>query len=104
MVELKRISRDFDLPVFALSSFNRESYRGPVTMEAFKESGAVEYSADVLLGIQMAGAGEKGFDLDAAKRQERRAVELVLLKNRNGAPWAKILMEYRAKYHLFQER
>lgn len=104
VVELKRISRDFDLPVFALSSFNRESYRGPVTMEAFKESGAVEYSADVLLGIQMAGAGEKGFDLDAAKRQERRAVELVLLKNRNGAPSAKILMEYRAKYHLFQER
>lgn len=57
VVELKRISRDFDLPVVAVSSFNRDNYRAAVCMEAFKESGAVEYSSDVLLGMQLEGAG-----------------------------------------------
>lgn len=28
-------------------------------MEAFKESGAVEYSSDVLFGLQLAGAGSR---------------------------------------------
>lgn len=71
VVELKRISRDFDIPVFAVSSFNRENYRNAVSMEAFKESGAVEYSSDVLFGLQLAGAGEQGFDVNAAKARSR---------------------------------
>lgn len=55
VLELKRISRDVKIPVIAISSFNRQSYNSPVTMEAFKESGAVEYSSDVLIGLQLAG-------------------------------------------------
>lgn len=103
VVELKRISRDFDLPVLAISSFNRENYRNAVSMEAFKESGAVEYSSDVLLGLQLAGAGEAGFDVNAAKVRNPRAVELVMLKNRNGAPYAKIEYAYVARFSYFGE-
>ena len=47
VIELKRISRDYKIPVIAISSFNRANYSIPVTMEAFKESGAIEYSSDV---------------------------------------------------------
>lgn len=104
VVELKRISRDFDVPVVVVSSFNRENYRATVSMEAFKESGAVEYSADVLLGMQLAGAGEKDFDVNSAKIREPRRVELVLLKNRNGIPYAKLRFDYYAKYSLFLDR
>ena len=103
VVELKRISRDFDLPVLAISSFNRENYRNAVSMEAFKESGAVEYSSDVLLGLQLAGAGEAGFDVNAAKARSPRAVELVMLKNRNGIPYAKIEYAYAARFSYFGE-
>ncbi len=103
VVELKRISRDFDVPVLAVSSFNRENYRTAVSMEAFKESGAVEYSSDVLFGLQLAGAGEPGFDLNAAKQRSPRTVELVMLKNRNGIPYAKIGFAYEAKFSLFCE-
>lgn len=103
VVELKRISRDFDIPVFAVSSFNRENYRNAVSMEAFKESGAVEYSSDVLFGLQLAGAGEQGFDVNAAKARSPRAVELVMLKNRNGVPYAKIEYAYNAKFSYFGE-
>ena len=103
VVELKRISRDFDLPVVAVSSFNRDNYRSAVSMEAFKESGAVEYSSDVLLGMQLEGAGESGFDVNEQKRRTPRPVELVLLKNRSGLPHAKLSLRYYAKYSCFLE-
>ena len=64
VLELKRISRDFKIPVIGISSFNRDSYKagggvnqGKVSMTDYKESGAVEYSADVLIGLEFAGAG-----------------------------------------------
>ena len=104
VVELKRISRDFDLPVVAVSSFNRDNYRAAVCMEAFKESGAVEYSSDVLLGMQLEGAGESGFDVNLQKRKSPRPVELVLLKNRSGLPYGKIPLRYYAKYSYFAEQ
>ena len=50
VMELKRISRDFKIPVIAVSSFNRANYSEPVSMQAFKESGAVEYPAIFLWG------------------------------------------------------
>jgi replicative DNA helicase len=103
VVDLKRISRDFDIPVIAVSSFNRENYRAAVSMEAFKESGAVEYSSDVLFGLQLQGAGEKGFDTDKAKSRDPRLLELVMLKNRNGIPYAKVPLKYTAKFSLFEE-
>ena len=104
VVELKKISRDFDLPVLAVSSFNRENYRNTVSMEAFKESGAVEYSSDVLLGLQLAGTGESGFNSNAAKLKEPRAVELVLLKNRSGKPFGKVRFQYFAQFSRFAEQ
>ena len=39
VLELKRISRDFKIPVIAISSFNRENYGASVNMACFKESG-----------------------------------------------------------------
>lgn len=103
VVDLKRMSRDLSVPVIAVSSFNRENYRFEVSMEAFKESGAVEYSADVLFGLQLKGTGKPGFDINLEKSREPRQIELVMLKNRNGIPYAKIDLDYQAKYSLFWE-
>lgn len=104
VVELKRISRDFDLPLVAVSSFNRDNYRSCASMESFKESGAVEYSSDVLMGLQLKGVGEKQFDINTAKLKEPREMEWVLLKNRNGIPYAKVSFDYVAKYHCFSQK
>ena len=52
MMELKRLSRDYKLPLIGISSFNRDSYTEAVSMKSFKESGAIEYSSDVLMGLQ----------------------------------------------------
>ena len=52
ITELKRISRDFNCVILGISSFNRESYKEEVSLTSFKESGAIEYGSDVLIGIQ----------------------------------------------------
>ena len=74
VLELKRISRDFKLPVIAVSSLNRMSYGQRISMEAFKESGAIEYSSDVLIGLQLRGAGEAAFDPTEAKKKNPRQI------------------------------
>lgn len=98
--ELKEISRDYQIPVFAISSFNRDNYNEPVTMASFKESGAIEYSSDVLFGLQYAGMGYEQGDTDKKRKERLRDliadvhrrkrdkepidIELKCLKTRNG--------------------
>jgi replicative DNA helicase len=102
VLELKRMSRDHKIPVIAISSFNRENYETAVSLRAFKESGAVEYSSDVLIGLEFKGAG-KDFDVAAAMAKYPREVELVILKNRNGAAGGRILYKYYPKFNRFKE-
>lgn len=103
VLELKRIARDCKMPIIGISSFNRANYKEAVTMEAFKESGAIEYSADVLLGLQLQGAGGKDFDVNEAKSKTPREVELVVLKNRNGKTGSKIKFAFYAMFNYFKE-
>lgn len=103
VLELKRISRDYKIPVIGISSFNRANYKEAVTMEAFKESGAIEYSSDILIGLQLKGAGKKDFDANEAKTKNPREIELVVLKNRNGATGKKVELEYYPLFNYFKE-
>lgn len=103
VLELKRISRDFKIPVIGISSFNRDSYKNAVSMEAFKESGALEYGSDVLIGLQLKGAGTKDFKVDEAKQKNPRDIELVILKNRNGATGKKVDYNYYPMFNYFKE-
>jgi len=103
VIELKRISRDFKIPVLTLSSFNRANYKEAV-MEAFKESGAIEYSSDVLFGLQFKGAGSKDFNVNEAKKQDPREVELILLKNRNGRTGDVLNFNFYPKFNYFEEK
>jgi len=89
--------------MIAISSFNRDNYKTTVSMESFKESGAVEYSSDVLLGLQLRGAGEKGFDATEEKKKNPRNVELIVLKNRNGSVGNKVCFQYYPMFNYFRE-
>ncbi len=103
VMELKRISRDYKTPVIGISSFNRANYSVAVSMEAFKESGAIEYSSDVLFGLQLKGAGKKDFDPNEAKKKSPREIELVILKNRNGSTGDKLGFKYYPLFNYFEE-
>jgi replicative DNA helicase len=72
-------------------------------MQSFKESGAIEYSSDVLIGLQLEGAGNDSFDATAAKRKNPRDIELVVLKNRNGRVGDKIKYQYYPMFNFFHE-
>ena len=102
-MELKRISRDFKTPVIGISSFNRDNYNNAVSMQAFKESGAIEYSSDILIGLQLKGAGQNGFDATEAKSKNPREIELVILKNRNGKTGEKVPFQFYPMFNYFVE-
>jgi replicative DNA helicase len=99
---LKRIAVKLDTPLIVISSLNRGSYSEKITMSSFKESGAIEYSADVLIGLQLAGVGESGFNLEEAKARDPRQIEAVILKNRNGRAGVKIPLTFCPRYNLFE--
>lgn len=110
--ELKRISRANKCPILAVSSFNRDNYTAALNMAAFKESGAIEYSSDVLLGIQPQGMTDKGTEtskasnaktLDNCKRADTRQLELKVLKNRHGKTGSIIKYQYTPMFNYFQE-
>ena len=113
VLELKRLSRDRKIPVIAVSSFNRDNYNAPVNMASFKESGAVEYSSDVLIGLQLVGMDEmKQSDgqktantklIDELKTANPRKAQLKILKNRNGKIGVSLYFDYRPMFNAFQE-
>ena len=110
VTELKRISRDFMIPLFVISSFNRDSYLKSCSFSSFKESGGIEYTADVVWGLQLgiitsnefmkADDGQKLAIANKAKSDEYRDIELVCLKNRNGGLFS-TKFSYHAKYDTY---
>lgn len=99
--EMKKLATRHHIPVIVISSFNRLNYNNPVSMEAFKESGDIEYSTDVLIGLQLKGVGVDGFDPNEAKRRTPRNVEAVILKNRNGATGDTLQYAYYSMFNKF---
>jgi replicative DNA helicase len=103
VLELKRISRDFKIPVIGVSSLNRANYNTSISMAAFKESGAIEYSSDVLIGLQFKGIDKDGFSENEAKKANPREIELVFLKHRKGPVGRKIEYEYYPLFNFYKE-
>lgn len=104
VLELKRLSRDMHTTVFCVSSLNRGGYKGAVTLADFKESGAIEYGADVLLGLYFTGADNDNFDISAAKKESPRKMTLNVLKNRNGGTGSTVDFYYHTLFNYFVEK
>jgi replicative DNA helicase len=108
---LKAIADKNNTPVIAISSFNRNSYNAPVNLASFKESGGIEYSCDVLMGLQydlkfkLVSNKETATpeELLTAKKKPISEVKVVILKNRNGLTGAEINYKFTGKYNTFTE-
>lgn len=106
VTELKCMAVDFKTPVILISSFNRDNYKADANLASFKESGGIEYSADLLLGLQYVGAGDRGFNQEkqeALASAKPRKMELKILKQRNGEWGKRILFDYFAFANYFAE-
>ena len=95
---LKELSKILNLSVVAISSLNRANYSGCITMESFKESGSIEYTSDILIGLEYTNNNANDRDMEARKNPRR--ITLTILKNRYGA-LGKVNMDFYTTYHTF---
>ena len=132
ILELKRMARDMDICIIAISSFNRSSYGSENAMAAFNGSANIEYGADVLLKLDYKynerqkktvknkqGESYERFETDAeraprvakARKQmlenDRAGIpammKLEVLKNRNGG-LKPVYIDFTKKYNSYAER
>lgn len=119
VLELKRLSRDYSIPVIGISSFNRDNYTAPVNLASFKESGAIEYSSDVLIGLQYDGMDYQEGEADKARekrirelmkttvaagsRGEAQKIQVKILKNRNGSK-GDALLDFYPMFNYFTQK
>ena len=114
VTELKRMSRELNITVIVISSVNRANYLTPVDFESLKESGGIEYTADVIYGLQLQCLNddlfqqekkltEKRKKVKEAKAANPRKIELVCLKNRYGIANFSCYFKYTPAYDLFEE-
>ena len=111
---LKRLSRDYNLTIFVISSINRSNYLQPIDFESLKESGGIEYTADVIWGLQLQCLNNEIFGkndkikekrelIKKAKSENPRQIELVCLKNRYGIANFTCTFEYRPNFDLYTQ-
>lgn len=91
------------LPVILISSLSRGSYKSPTEISSFKETGGIEYSADILLGLQFQACHKKNMNLSAEKDKVPREVELFILKQRYGKSDCGVRFNYYSANDCFLE-
>ena len=112
---LATLARDYGITIIGISSFNRENYWQQVNMTAFKDSGNLEYSADLLLAIAPAKMKEASNEnekkenketVEKCKEAKEKDLKLHVLKNRNGKITGKkhqLFLKYHAMFNYFEE-
>lgn len=110
---LKKLQSENDLVVFVVSSINRANYLSPMDFESFKESGGIEYTADVVWGLQLQVLNDPLFAKEGniknkrekvreAKKANPRYIELLCLKNRYGVSSYSCGFIYTPQFDLFE--
>lgn len=110
---LKKLQSENDLVLFVISSINRQNYLTPIDFESFKESGGIEYTADVVWGLQLQVLNDELFNSEKKIKEKRekvrqakkaipREIELVCLKNRYGVSSYSCGFKYDPRFDLFE--
>ncbi len=98
--------------MLVISSLNRSNYIAPIDFESFKESGGIEYTADVVWGLQLSIMNNAAFNssqeiikkreiVRVAKAEIPRKLQLVCLKNRYGRSSYECDFDYYPESDLF---
>lgn len=110
--ELKQIQEQYQCVVIVVSAINRQNYIYTIDFSAFKNSGSIEYTADVVWGMQMHILSEAYYDRLRSINQKReyiekaisttpREIQICLLKNRWGRKGINFEFEYFPAYDYF---
>ena len=112
LIALKRLSRELETPVIVISSVNRANYLSPLDYESLKESGAIEFTADAIFGLQLTVMHDDLFNKEGKLKEKRekvaaakaaipREIELTCLKNRFGKSRFNVQFMYYPQFDLF---
>lgn len=119
ILAFKKISKEEGLPVLVVSAFSRNNYQEEAGQASFKESGAIEYGADVLLALQLEIVNSEEYrkkgNTDSDKRRlikealracvggvAQRKYDLQILKNRSGE-LGSVSLKYFPAYNYYRE-
>ena len=92
LFKLKDFANETNSLILAISTFNRTNYNLPPSFENFKESGGIEYTADVVFSMQLnitnklsgENVGDIRNKIESAKLAQPRQINFKCLKNRYG--------------------
>lgn len=103
--ELREFQTSTDSTIILISAFNRgDEQKNSASLSSFKESGAIEYTADVVWVLEPARQSDE--TRSAADTRERaksvRAMCLHCLKNREGALY-EVYFRYHAAFDSFED-
>ena len=104
---------DKNITVLLISSINRTSYTDPINLSSFKGSGTIEYSADVVLGLDFSALCDNSneFNIDREKGRideetglNLRKVQTMAIKQRYNASGKNTIvkMDYWPAYDYFE--
>ncbi len=102
VVELRRMARDLDIPVLALSLFQRMNGESREAFDNLLESKTIASTADTVMVLQFRMRGE-AVDNKELKNRNPRPLELVICKNRRGRAYEAIDLDYWPKHNYFME-
>ena len=86
-----------------------------IFLPTFKESGAIEYGSDVLIGLQLYGIGYKAGEKEQARKariqelvtkaekEDRISIQVRVLKNRNGKRGDSGELKFTKRFNSFFE-
>lgn len=98
--------KNYQFPLILISSLNRGSYQRPIQLDSFKETGGIEYSAEVLLGLQFAACHKKEGEWNPSDEQKKipRDVEISVIKQRYGKSGEVIPFKFYSGYSCYKEQ
>lgn len=108
---LSAMRRELKTPVIGISSFNRGSYNAEADNSSFKESGAIEYSGDCMITLDLDFVRQtSGADKDnenrrrwlEAMRETPRKVKLTFQKNRGNKVGTVLFFRYDPRFNFYE--
>lgn len=110
---LNILSRSLEIPIVVAASLNRSAYSEEVNFQALKESGSLEYTGDIVIGLQFQAmakiidnsknVAERMKKIAQERNKPIRKMEAIILKHRNGKIGDKTYFDYIPKYNLYKE-
>lgn len=105
----RKLTNLYNIPIMAISSFNRSYYGKSVELDAFKESGNIEYDANLIMSLEYTKLAE--FDketdikkteiLDQIKSAQFKELTLKVLKEKNNSA-RKTKLKFDGKHCTFE--